>query len=67
LTQKEEVIDAPGQGQERVAPRDEQNKEWKLNWLQHSDGQRMRLHVMDGNERLPVLPHELEAEMQADA
>lgn len=66
VTQKQEVIDSPGDREKSVASRDEQNEEGEGKVSEHPDGQGVGFHVVDGDEGLPVLPHEPLAELKAN-
>lgn len=66
LTQKKKVINSSSHSQKRMATRDQQDQEREGDRVKHPDGQSVGLHVVDGDERLVVLPHKLLTELQAD-
>lgn len=66
MTQKQEVIDPSGHSQKRVAPGDQQHQEGEIERLQHPDGEGVRLHVVDRDEGLVMLPNKPLTEFEAD-
>lgn len=67
MTQKQEVVDPSGHSQKRVASGDQQHQEGEGERLQHPDGKGVRLHVVDRDEGLVMLPYKPLTEVEADA
>lgn len=49
-----------------MTTRNEQHQEGEGDGMEHPDGQGMGLHVVDGDERLVVLPHKPLTKLKTD-
>lgn len=66
-TQEQKVIDSSSHSEKRVTTRNEQHQEGEGDGMKHPDGQGVGFHVVDGDERLVVLPHKHLTKLKTNA